>query len=97
MVDTDIDEETFALINLYNANTETEPIKIICELCRLLGDFCLDSKKYIILTGDFSLFLDSSLEASGSKPALKKKSISKLVQIFNKTTWLMFRECAIQF
>ena len=97
MVDTDIDEQTFALINLYNTNTETEQIKTICELCQLLGDFCLDSKKYIILTEDFSLFSDPSLEASVSKPALKKKSISKLVQIFNKTTWLMFREFAIQF
>ena len=27
IVDDDIDEETFVLINLYNANTETEQIK----------------------------------------------------------------------
>ena len=32
IVDADIDEETFVLINLYNANTETEQIKTICEL-----------------------------------------------------------------
>ena len=29
IVDDDIDEETFVLINLYNANTETEQIKTI--------------------------------------------------------------------
>ena len=38
-MDADIDEETFVLINLYNANTEMEQVRTICEL---LGDFCLD-------------------------------------------------------
>ena len=32
IVDADIDEETFALINLYNANTETEQIKTMSSL-----------------------------------------------------------------
>ena len=37
----------------------------------------------IILVGDFNLFFDPSLEASGAKPASKKKRwISKLVQVF---------------
>ena len=44
-VDADIDEDTFVLINLYNANTEREQIKTIYELNQLLGDFCLDSNK----------------------------------------------------
>ena len=72
IVDTDIDEETFVLINLYNANTEAEQIKTICGLDQLLSDFCLDSNKKIITAGDFNLFFDPSLEASGGKPALKK-------------------------
>ena len=84
-MDADIDEETFVLINLYNANTETEQIKIIYELNQLLGDFSLDSNKKIIFAGNFSLFFDLNLEASGNKPALKKKSISKVVvQIFEQ-------------
>ena len=41
----DNDEETFVLINLHNANTETEQIKTIYELDQLLSDFCLDSNK----------------------------------------------------
>ena len=45
IVDADIDEETFVLINLYNANTEVEQIKTIYELDQLLSDFCLDSNK----------------------------------------------------
>ena len=80
-VDADIDEETFVLINLYNANTETEQIKTIYELDQLLSAFCFNSYKKIILAGDFNLFFDPSLEASG----LKKKSGSKLLQYLNKT------------
>ena len=50
-MDADVDEETFVLINLHNANTEPEQIKTICELDQLLGDFCLYSnkkKKYLL-------------------------------------------------
>ena len=46
-MDTDIDEETFVLINLYNANTETEQIKTIYELEQLLSNFCLDSSQKV--------------------------------------------------
>ena len=53
-------------------------IKTIYELDQLLCDFCLGSNKKIILAGDFNLFFDPSLEASSSKPTLKKKTISKL-------------------
>ena len=62
IVEADIDEETFFLINLYNANTETEQIKTIYELDQLLT-------KKIILAGDLNLFFDPILEASGCKPA----------------------------
>ena len=48
-MDADIDEETFVLINLHNVNTETEQIKIISELDQLLGGFCFDSNRNIIL------------------------------------------------
>ena len=58
IVDADTDEETFVLINLYNANTETEQIKTIYELDQLLGDLCLDSnkkKKYLQVISIYSL------------------------------------------
>ena len=44
----------------------------------------LTKKKKITLAGDFNLFFDPSLEASDGKPALKKKIISKLLQIFEQ-------------
>ena len=79
-----IEDSTFVLINLYNANTEPEQIETICELDRLLGDFLLDDSKNIILAGDLNLIFDSSLEASGGTPTLKKKSISKFLQFTGK-------------
>ena len=41
----EIDEQTFVLIKLYDANTETEQIKTICELDQLQVDFCLGCNK----------------------------------------------------
>ena len=81
IVDADIDEETFVLINLYNTNTEMEQIKTTYELDQLLSDFCLDSNKKIILAGDFNLFFDPSLGASGGKPTLKKIYFKTLANI----------------
>ena len=68
IADADINKEIFVLINLHNANTETEQIKTIYELDQLLSDFFLDSNKKIILAGDFNLFFDPSLEASVVNP-----------------------------
>ena len=45
IVDADIDEEIFGLINLYNTDTEVEQIKTIYELDQLLSDFRFDSTK----------------------------------------------------
>ena len=72
-MDADIDEETFVLINLYNANTEMEQVRTICEL---LGDFCLDFNEKKILAGNFNLFFEPGLEASGGKPTFKKTKIN---------------------
>ena len=96
IVDADIDEEIFVLINLYNANTETEQIKTIYELDQLLSAFCLGSNKKIILAGDFNLLFDPSLEASGGKPALKKNIFQNLCKYLNKAILLIFEEYETQ-
>ena len=82
------------MINLYNVNTETEQIKTIYELDQLRSDFCLDSNKKIILPGDFNLFFDLSLEASGGKPTLKKNLFQNFCKYLNKTILLIFGEYA---
>ena len=72
------------LINFYNANTESEQINTACKLNQLLDDCYLDSTKKVVLAGDFNLFFDASLEASGGNPTLKKKSISKVLQLIEQ-------------
>ena len=73
VLEAEIDDEIFLLINLYNPNTEAEQVKTLCELERMLDIFSLDSYKNIIFAGDFKCFFNSNLEASGGNPALKKK------------------------
>ena len=84
VLEAEIDDEIFLLINLYNPNTEAEQVKTLCELERMLDIFSLDSYKNILFAGDFNCFFNSNLEASGGNPALKKKSVSKLIQLLEK-------------
>ena len=84
VLEAEIDDEIFLLINLYNPNTEAEQVKTLCELERMLDIFSLDSYKNIIFAGDFNCFFNSNLEASGGNLASKKKSVSKLIQLLEK-------------
>ena len=58
ILETLIDDSEFILINLYNANTESEQIQTFNELNTLLSNLDLRSEKHIIFSGDFNLFLD---------------------------------------
>ena len=84
IVDANIDDQNFVLINFYDVNTESEQINTICELNQLLDDCYLDSTEKVVLAGDFNLFFDASLEALGSNPTLKKRSISKVLQLIEQ-------------
>ena len=72
------------LINFYNGHTESEQINTICELNQLLDDCYLDSTEKVVLTRDFSLFFDTSLEALGGNPTLKNISISKVLELIEQ-------------
>ena len=71
ILETLIDESEFILINLYNANKESEQTQIFNKLNTLLSNLDLSSEKHIIFAGDFNLFLDCSLDAKGGSPSLK--------------------------
>ena len=77
---------------MHNANTETEHIETVYELDQLLSDFCLDSKKKLILAGDFNLFFDPSLKGSGGKPLSKKNIFLNFCKCLNKTILSIFGE-----
>ena len=59
-------------INLYNANTENDPLTNFSELTNLPRTYDLTKNKNIIFAGDFNLFLDRILETKGFNPCLKK-------------------------
>ena len=63
---------------MYNANTETEQIKVLKNLYLLLDSLVIPQNKQIILAEDFNLFLDRTLEAEGGSPCLKIKICSKI-------------------
>ena len=63
VLEVEIEDECFILINLYSPNTETGQLKVLDELQSLLSSFEIDQNKHIVLAGDFNFFLDSGLEA----------------------------------
>ena len=81
ILDVMLDRDQYILINLYNANTETEQCKSSNELQSLQNFFDINQNKRIIFASDFNIFLSEKLEAMCGKPILKGKSIIKLVHI----------------
>ena len=67
-----MNDVNFVLINLYNANTETEQVFVLNNLSSLLENFDVTLVKNLILAGDFNLFLNSKLDAKGGKSTIKK-------------------------
>ena len=81
ILDASIDCTDYILVNICNANTETEQIKILNNLHLLLDSLDIHQNKQITLAGDFNLFLDTTLEAEGGSPCLKEKSVAKLIKM----------------
>ena len=75
-----INNKKFLLINLYNANTESDQLTVLDELTSKLDGLDLDANCIPIFGGDFNLIFDTSLDSSGGNPSLKKRSLAKLMQ-----------------
>ena len=50
------------------------------SLFELLEEFDISLTKQLVMAGDFNLFFNSTLEAQGGNPTLKKKSLAKLIE-----------------
>ena len=75
-----INDNNFIVINIHNSNTESEQIKTFPILQNML-DAIETSNKQIVFGGDFNLIFDCKLETNGGNPALKNKSLAKLIEI----------------
>ena len=81
ILDVQVDDAAFLLINLYNANKECEQLNVLTTLCNFLSNITDLHCKNIIFGGDFNVFFDTNYEAQGGKLALKIKSVAKLIHI----------------
>ena len=81
ILDVDIDDENFFLINLYNPNTEAEQLKTLSKLTEMLTKLHLTQNNNIICAGDFNLFFNVKLESYGGNPVFKKRSVGKIVEL----------------
>ena len=84
LVEATVDDTVFVLINIYNANTESEQLETLLDLVSIIDKVKDIQSKNIVLGGDFNVIFDISLESLGGNPCLKKKSIAKLIQIKEK-------------
>ena len=66
------------LINLYNANQESNQVKVISVLLELLGMIDIDPDSKIIFGGDTNIIFDILLESDGGHPSLKTMSLHQL-------------------
>ena len=71
LLDAKIDNQTFVLLNIYNANLEKELLITITELKNMLNNISNISTKQIILAGDVNFYFDLLLEAKGRNPDFK--------------------------
>ena len=76
-----IDDSVIVLINIYNANTESEKLHTLNDLINILETFQDIRDKSIVLGGDFNVTFNPSLDSEGGKPVIKKRKIAKLIQI----------------
>ena len=83
-LDVMVDETNFVLVNIYNPNTETEQVKTLTDLGKMLETIKDFSDKPIDLASDFNFFFDTSLDSHGGKPVLKKKSIAEFIELKEK-------------
>ena len=79
-----VDETNFVLVNIYNPNTETEQVTTFLDLGKMLETIKDTSDKHIVLAGNFNFFFDASIDSYGDKSTLKKKSISKFIELKEK-------------
>ena len=65
ILDVTIDDTDYFLVNIHNANTEPEKIKVLNNLHLLLHSLDIHHNEKMVLAGDFNIFLDTTFEAEG--------------------------------
>ena len=77
----EVGDSIFVVINIYNANTELEQLHTFNILINIPVTFKDIQSKSVVLSGDYHVILNPSVDLEGSKSVIKKKIIGKLIQI----------------
>ena len=62
ILDVNIDEIRYVLVNVYSANTEVEQIQVLSELSELMKKITFSEENHKVLAVDLNVFFDSKLE-----------------------------------
>ena len=81
ILEASIQDKKYLLINFYNANTELDQLNVLDLLISKLDGLDIDTSCKPIFGGDFNLIFDTTLDASGGNPSLKKRALAKLIKI----------------
>ena len=65
VIELKIDNSVFVLINIYNANTESEQLHTLNDLINILETFKDIQNKSTVLGDDFNVILNLSLDSYG--------------------------------
>ena len=65
VIEVKIDNSVFVLINIYNANTESEQVHTLNDLINILETFKDIQNKSTVLGDDFNVILNLSLDSYG--------------------------------
>ena len=76
-----VEDNCFTLINLYSPNTESDQVATLTELSFMLNSIDDLDNQNIILGGDLNFFFDTTLEASGGNPTIKKNTLTKFIEL----------------
>ena len=76
IIEVKIDDSVFRLINIYNANTESEQLHTLNDLINILETLEGIQNKSVVLGGDFNVILNLFLDLYGGKPVIKKNKMN---------------------
>ena len=77
LLEINVDDSLFVLINIYEANNKPDQVKTLTDLGEILDSVGDTQNKNIIFGGDFYVIFYFFLESRGGKPSLKKTYFSK--------------------
>ena len=69
ILEVNIDEIRYVLVNVYNADTEVEQIQVLSELRELMKKTTFSEENSKVLAVDLNILFDSKLETKGGKPS----------------------------